>query len=368
MKSSLIFEELTTIKMSTADIELIGIEIKNEECRNMVIITAYRPPAGNAQYAMEVFGRVCNIIFDTRRRQDVVVLGDLNLNLLIDSPGSKLIRDLCSDFCLVSNINVPTRVTNSSATCLDVILTSINHISESGVILNSLSDHYPTFIVKKLIINHEKTSFQGRSYRDLDSEEFKNKLRNYNWGRFYAAFDFELAWNEMYNVTQNICDEMCPVKVFNIRNKRPAWYNDKMAELAANRDDFYKSGKRYKDMSLLKLAREYRNLAKSALSLGRSEYYREQIEANKGNPIRFWSNIKELVPGNDDGKITVTCESAGSNLCAPADTPDIINNFFAHIGPNLAREIPPCPDPQTRHPQVRQLSFEPAKSLDINKR
>lgn len=98
-------------------------------------------------------------------------------------------------------------------------------------------------------------------------------------------------------------------------------HSDHMAKLAANRDDFYKTGKRLKDHSLLKPAREYRNLAKSAVSSGRSDYYLDQITAHKDSPKKFWNKIQELLPGNNSSSIMSIQSSPDEQLCPSTDTP-----------------------------------------------
>lgn len=129
-----------------------------------------------------------------------------------------------------------------------MILSSFNHTHVTGIVTTSLSDHYPTFLIKKMVlVQQEKISFQGRRYRDLDVDQFNRYLRSYNWGRFFAAMEVDLAWNELFSVILAASYEFCPLKTFHIKKKRPPWFNDDMVELAANRDDFYGRGKKNKD-------------------------------------------------------------------------------------------------------------------------
>lgn len=83
--------------------------------------------------------------------------------------------------------------------------------------------------------------------------------------------DVNLAWDELYPVILSVCDEFYPLKTFYIKKKRSPWYNDDLAELAANRDDFYRKEKQLKDATLLGLVREYHNRAKTATSSARSD-------------------------------------------------------------------------------------------------
>lgn len=81
-------------------------------------------------------------------------------------------------------------------------------------------------------MKHIKTSFKGTSYRHYDENEFRLRLLDYNWGRFYASFDVETAWNEMYQQILTVSDDLCPVKTFHFKDKKPAGYHDELVEYA----------------------------------------------------------------------------------------------------------------------------------------
>lgn len=88
-----------------------------------------------------------------------------NINMLVASSNRKALLEACEEYGLISNISIPTREAKTSSTSLDIILTSVSYISCTGIVLNNLSDHYPTFLIKKKVqINQEKVCFQSRSY------------------------------------------------------------------------------------------------------------------------------------------------------------------------------------------------------------
>ena len=82
----------------------------------------------------------------------IYILGDLNCNLLNSSdPASQALVNFCTSFNLSQMITQPTRVTESSATLIDVILTSHeNLIIDTKVMPSSISDHDLIYAVLKL--------------------------------------------------------------------------------------------------------------------------------------------------------------------------------------------------------------------------
>ena len=58
-----------------------------------------------------------------------------------------------------------------SNTCLDLVITHCDIIKNYGTYDINISDHLPTFCIRKKLKDHEvKTEFSGRSYKELDEE------------------------------------------------------------------------------------------------------------------------------------------------------------------------------------------------------
>lgn len=366
VKQELVYVHRSDLDVMSPDLELLVIELKNEKCRDMLIFNAYRPPSGKPDNAILALSNILTGLTNYLAGKDLILLGDLNINQLDNAMYNDLLVDFYDEFCLSTCITCPTRVTPSSSSCIDLILTAATHIKYSGIILNNISDHYPTFLIKKKIpLKHKKVSFQGRSYRNYNYDLFRTRLQEYNWGKYYAAFDVETAWEELYEQILKISDEICPIKTFNFKDKKPVWYNDELLEMAVNRDDFYTAGKSTGDENLLELAREYRNRLKTGIKNARTDYFLTQIEINKSDPVKFWTKVREVMPSTRNSSIKGVREKSTDDLCLPKDSPNLINKFFTGIGPKLASQIPTSYNPATLQPQVRSLHFDPTISVNV---
>lgn len=145
VKDGILVKVLSQHNLTNADIEMQVLEICNDTCRNMVIINIYRPPSGNQHNAIEAIRSTYFNLVDLHDKLDIVILGDVNINMLEENPSRKLLLDFCNEATLSCDILIPTRETSKSSTCLDIILSSITHNMSSGIIQNSISDHYPNF-------------------------------------------------------------------------------------------------------------------------------------------------------------------------------------------------------------------------------
>ena len=124
----------------------------------------YRPP--NANTFLETFQNDLNLI--DFKKFEVYFLGDFNINLLLNnkfllkerqpfdvrnlsSPLLSKYKELCQTFSLKEIIQEPTRVTSSTSSLLDHILTNSGwKISQKGVIDVGLSDHQLIYCTRKI--------------------------------------------------------------------------------------------------------------------------------------------------------------------------------------------------------------------------
>ena len=104
------------------NLELICVEIKKLKSKPLLITTWYRSPNSSVELFSE-FEKFLDLLEDENK--EIIITGDLNCNLLEQNknlPTSKLL-DLIDVYQLQQQIQSPTRITNTTSSLLDVILT-----------------------------------------------------------------------------------------------------------------------------------------------------------------------------------------------------------------------------------------------------
>ena len=91
--------------------------------------------------------------------------------------GKRLKRILCS-FSLKNIISCPTRITSTSKSLIDLIITSQPaKVKSSGAIDLGISDHHLVFAVLKTVgTNHKPKIITTKAYKSLDITQFKNDI------------------------------------------------------------------------------------------------------------------------------------------------------------------------------------------------
>ena len=135
------------IDIFNESVETLSIEILSKKSRNIVIAAVYRPPKGNNK----LFKDFCKDFLNKQEMSNkaAFLLGDFNLNAS-DYDTNKEVKDffnLVFQNGFLSLVQRPTRVTRTSATVIDHILTNrvLENKIQSGIIKTDISDHFPIF-------------------------------------------------------------------------------------------------------------------------------------------------------------------------------------------------------------------------------
>lgn len=134
--------------ISNNNIEMISVNIKKGHGRRLNIVGVYRPLKGNWTEALKIIENTTKDI-KTTLKGEVSILGDLNIDVLQKDKPAHMINTNCNNLGLKQLITDPSRETNKSSTCIDLILTNLEWIKVVGVVDSNISDHYPIFLTRK---------------------------------------------------------------------------------------------------------------------------------------------------------------------------------------------------------------------------
>ena len=171
---------------------------------------------------------------------NMIILGDLNFDYkLDDSLNKNPIYNLEDLFELKQLITEPTRVTDTSSSTIDVILTSMpeSH-SESGVRKVALSDHYIVYTIlqfKKEKKKHKEVRF--RDYKNFNAENFIHDLRTSSILHNVSLIqDVDDAWDIWKKEVLRISDKHAPIKIMRLKDRRNPWVTKDIVKLMYARD------------------------------------------------------------------------------------------------------------------------------------
>ena len=123
----------------------------NIKKKNCIVGVVYRNPNTNIELFTDEINKIIEPI---KNNHNVIIMGDFNICLLQNNNYTRSFRNCMQSNSLYPTIIEPTRVANinrngqnlTTETLLDNIFVDNNTNYKSGMILSSISDHFPIFI------------------------------------------------------------------------------------------------------------------------------------------------------------------------------------------------------------------------------
>ena len=127
--------------------------------------------------------------------------------------------DICDVYDLHSLISIPTRISSSKESCLDVILSNLLSLTlKSGTVDIGLSDHTLIYtIFNKKLLKPKARLIKGRCFEKFNDEEFNKDLHFVPFHAFYVFDNIDdtyWAWEELHKY---VVDDHAPIKCRKVR-------------------------------------------------------------------------------------------------------------------------------------------------------
>lgn len=121
------------------------IEIKNDKGKSIIVGIIYCPPDSDLNIFNNKLEEI--LLYINKLNKDCVLLGDFNIDVSKDDAVKNDFINILHSSSFFPTINIFTRVTNTSTTVIDNIVTNIRNVKlESGALLSDITDHYPIIL------------------------------------------------------------------------------------------------------------------------------------------------------------------------------------------------------------------------------
>ena len=224
----------------SSEVENIFLDMLLPKTKPILIGILYRPPDQS-----KFLDKLSTAISETDNfdAQEVYILGDLNINLINNQKhtpnGIKRYKEFCSLNGLKQLLTLPTRITKTSTSLLDHVLTnSTDRVSQFGVVDTGLSDHQLIYCTRK--ITRTKTNvhkyIKTRSLKNYSQTLFLDKLRKINFPDYSNFKDINNAYSDFTEKVTPVIDEIAPIKEIRVKNNSQDWFDAEINEEIERRD------------------------------------------------------------------------------------------------------------------------------------
>ena len=322
------------------NLESQWVSLKQNVGREIIIVNCYRPPQGDLKECLELLNKGLNEI--DMNKCDIFIIGDLNMNVLDKKDKNiQFFINSMKQKGMLQYIKEPTRITSWTSTCIDLCFSNTNMLAKATVCNVAISDHELILVTrKKGPTVKERCTFYGRSYRNFNKDLFNQRLADQDWDIIQNFQDIDMKWEHFHQAIINILDQMCPIKKFKINKIKQPWLTPQLLELIKDKDFKLRKAKKSRLTSDMTEAKKIRNFCTKRLQKAKSEYIRDQMEANGGDQKKFWKSIQNIIPNSKKSQMSINLINENNGDIVPENqTANYINEFFIGIGPKLAASL-----------------------------
>jgi len=245
--------------------------------------------------------------------------------------GALLLNELFETFNLHQLINEPTRVTLTSETLLDILVTSDSRIiSDVNVVnMHDVSDHYLTTC--NLLVNKPVSIPRFHTFRDFkyfNYHWFVEHVSVIDWDLIYEFTDINLMVDFLVKNIKGLFDLHAPVRTVRITKPWAPWLTETIKSMIKLRDSAFVQYKRSRSIGDFSYYKQLRNYVTAAIRREKKAYIEHKFRT--GGSAELWKTLRSLNIHNNNNSCDFSFTNA-ENLNAYF----LFFSFFAIIYVNV---------------------------------
>lgn len=319
------------------------------ETKNAIIGEIYRTPNSND---LRTLGMYDSILSKLQNYKNNIIIGtDQNFDFIkIDQHKNteELLSILLSNG-LLPTITKPTRITHSTATCIDNIYISARRKTNiyTGILCEDISDHLPIILCLGTQ-KHDRTKnpiiIQKRTINDDTLRNIAISINNKDWS-YLENMDTNLAYKNFTQEITELVDKIAPLKNITIPAfaiMREPWMSRGLVKSSQTLNRLHrKQLRKEKSHQYHTKYIEYRNKFNQLKRTTKENYYNELFNKYKHDIRKTWGAINTLIGRtNDKSTITDTLKIDNQIVTDKTKISNEFCNFFTNIGMKYANDIP----------------------------
>ena len=374
--SSHLTYKIIKILTDPVDLEILWINLQFN--KNKIILgVCYRPPKSLVSFWDKLHDSVSCIKTQYTMGYGIVLCGDFNADLET-LEGSRLER-FASANLFTLHVSQPTRITETSSSCLDQILSNIpDKISNVDISAPVSTNDHCTVTIKLRYQCERQYSYQRHVwlYKLADFKAFRHALKQADWDScFQYKTDVNVIYERWNKLFMQIAHEHIPNRKVTVRLGDKPWYSNELRLLKRRKNRIHKKAKFNNSPIHWHQFRIARNEYCQKLKAAEKQYYInlcDAVETNTFSNKSFWQTAKRFLGNNSDCTIPTLSHNDESVTSTKAKV-ECFNHYFtskcsldetgATLPPQLTHNTPVLCDIYISETQVSDI----LKSLSPNK-
>jgi hypothetical protein len=284
--------------IETDDIEVMALEIRHQN-KKVLLLVAYRTNEQTTFWdsLQEYYNKSVLLGYN-----HIIIMGDLNADP--STPHGELLLSFIEANNLTKHINESTRITETSHSELDQIISNCGHMVYDIAVTPPVSynDHHTVSGKIRFKVNHPRTYQRLMwQYGAADFDLFRYKLTDVDWRECFISDDIDVITQTWTNTLINIARECIPNKMVTVRPWDKPFYNGYLRRLRRAKDRAHHLAKYDNTTEAWEMFRRHRTYYFSEIRRLKLETHNKllanMVQANVSNPRKWWEFYKKLLRG-----------------------------------------------------------------------
>ena len=341
------------ISIDSNECECLFVEIlskpqynKQWACKNVIIVVVHKHPGNSFAPSEEKIEKAIQKL--NHSNCSFFLVGDYNIDAskqAINAKVDKYLNDIYAAECC-SLINIPTRLTSTTASTLDHIYTNILHdASLYEVLISDISDHLPTLCILRsncyrnetnVKLTHDMKNFNAEAY----CEDVYDQLQH-----LPSHADPNIDMSNLLHIIQKNTFNRAPLRKLSrkeMKAKSKPWLTKGLLKSISTKNKMFQLCYKQQNGQLTRKYKIYlHKLTKLKLD-AKSMYYQNQLSSRKNDLSRQWSIINEVITNNQE-MIAIIANSEKGVISDKSTICSVLNDFFINVSPTMDAKIAqPC--------------------------
>lgn len=346
VRNNLKYKLIAMDYITNNQLEQLWITIKANK-RRIAVGVIYKAPLTSISCFQELESVLSNICLE---HESIILMGDTNVDFLKPYPQTNVLKSILESFNLKQIVNQPTRITDSSATLIDIICVSNDTtVNKCGTLdLLDMTDHRMVFCeimdpVNKLPLK----TITYRNFKYFDLTKFSQDAQSINWNEIVNIPDMSSKVNYLNDAIITLLNTHAPICTINVRRNKLPYITDTIKYMIQLKNKAYGKFLLSKSKNDYKYYKDLRNYVTLAIKNEKVAYFKYQLNIDKKNPKKLWqlfaNNNVHVKPKNEISPELVDVNNINNFFLQSVNYPQVdinkINTFLESRYPPVEDEF-----------------------------
>lgn len=368
LKEGLQFKERPDIADLSIDgaVECCGVEIKPD----ILLVAMYRPDRHADTFFDQLDKLLCKL--KSKSNKHIIIAGDFNLNKFHNSPNYQRLINTMLELNLHQIIDVPTRETSNTATCIDFIFSNYRnfnvYVEDQG-----LSDHKSLqYIFKQNIDLLQNVYTVKRHFSKNNIDKFKSTLNEIKWNNVLNQYnDVNANYNIFHYHINSLLNKFFPQKPLKLKQTKCKPWLTKGLKKSCNHKRLLKTLINQKNDKVLKTHfKSYSKTLHKCINKSKKINYVHEMTKSLTKTKTMWHVIKNVTGKNlRKQHKNIELKSQNTVIKCPHSIANSFNEYFSSVSrslPNNAEAGEPRGRPNPT-PSVNSIFLQSVTEQEVHK-